>query len=169
VLTRAGTAFRFTLLVPSNRPELPPMATAIQAQLKELGIALEVKPGPTGGIPQAHKDGSFQAALLSRTYVNVPDPIGTVIPDFTAAHTVWASEGWRNAALDGLVAEYVRSFDPARLPMLRARIAAILQAELPVVTVSWSEHTVGVSRRVSGVQIDPFEQRYLIERMDWSE
>ncbi len=169
VLTRAGEAFRFTALVPANRPELPPMAAAIQAQLRDLGIAMEVRTGAAGAIPQAHRDGSFQAAFLSRTYVNVPDPIGTIISDFTAARTTWASEGWRDAGLDALVAEYVRSFDPAAQPVLRARIAAILQAELPVVAVSWSEHGVGVSPRLRGVAIDPFEMRYLIERMSWAE
>lgn len=169
ILRRGEGAFRFTVLIPNNRPEISPMAAAIQAQLREVGIDMQIRTVPPSGIPQAHRDGTLQAALLARTYVNVPDPIGTVIADFTRAKSTWASDGWRNAELDRLVAEYVATFDPARQPALRARIAAIIQAELPVVAVSWFEHTVAVSRRVRGVQIDPFETRYLIERMSWAE
>lgn len=165
---RNGQALRFDVLVPNNRPEIPPMAAAIQAQLREVGMDMQIKVTPTGAIPQAHKDGTLQAEFLARTYVNVPDPIGTIIPDFTREHTTWASEGWHNDELDQLVAEYVSDFDPMRQPALRAGIAAVIQAELPVVTVSWYEHTVAVSGRVRGVQIDPYETRYLIERMSWA-
>lgn len=169
VLEKAGQPFRFDTLVPANRPELPPIAAAMQAQLREVGIDMQIKVGPSAGIPQAHRDGSLQAAFLARTYVNVPDPIGTVLPDFASPRTMWASEGWHDDALDAAAADYVASFDPARQAVLRHEIAAILQARLPVVTVSWFEHTVAVSRRVAGVQIDPYETRYLVERMRWAE
>ncbi len=169
ILRRAGQAFRFTTLVPNNRPELPPMAAAIQAQLREVGIDMQVKVAPTGAIPQAHRDGTLEAAFLARTYANVPDPIGTVISDFTRTNSTWASEGWHDDEMNRLAAEYVGSFDPTRQPALRARMAAIVQAQLPVVTVSWFEHTVAVSDRVRGVQVDPFETRYLVERISWAE
>lgn len=169
ILTRARQPFRFTVLVPGNRPELAPMAAAMQAQLREIGLDMQIKVGPASGIAQAHKDGSLQAAFLARTYVNVPDPIGTVISDLTRTSSTWASEGWTNAELNQLTAEYVATFDPARLPALRARIAAIIQAELPIVTVAWYEHTVAVSNCIRGVQVDPYETRYLIERMSWAE
>ena len=80
-LQKDGQPFRFNTLVPNNRPELPAMVAALQAQLRDVGIDMQVKVGPTAAIPQAHRDGSLQAAFLARTYVNVPDPIGTVIPD----------------------------------------------------------------------------------------
>ncbi len=169
ILRKDGKPFRFTALVPGNRPELAPMAAAIQSQLRDAGIDMQVKVGPTAAIPQAHRDGSLQVAFLARTYVNVPDPIGTAIPDFTLPTSTWASDGWHDDALNKDVAEYVASFDPARQADLRRDIAAILQAKLPIVTVSWFEHTVAVSSRVKGVTVDPFETRYLIERMSWAE
>ena len=52
--------------------------------------------------------------------------------------------------------------------MLRKRITEILHAELPVIPVSWFEHTVAVSGRLKPVPVDPFEQRYLIDRMAWA-
>jgi peptide/nickel transport system substrate-binding protein len=169
VLTKDGVPFRFTLLVLANRPELPPMAAAMQAQLRELGIDMQIRTGPGSIIPQAHRDGTFQAGLVGRTYVNVPDPIGTILPDFTRDKTIWAQSGWVNPEIRALVPEYIASFDDARRAVLRKRITEILHAELPVIPVSWFEHTVAVSNRVKQpVPIDPFEQRYLIDRMAWA-
>jgi peptide/nickel transport system substrate-binding protein len=168
VLHKDGTALRFTILVLANRPELPPMAAAMQAQLREVGIDMQIRTGPGSIVPQAHRDGTFQAGLVGRTYVNVPDPIGTILPDFTRDKTIWAQSGWINAEIRALVPEYIGSFDDARRAALRKRITEILHAELPVIPVSWFEHTVAVSNRVRPVPIDPYEQRYLIDRMAWA-
>jgi len=169
VLHKDGVPFRFTILVLANRPELPPIAAAMQAQLRELGIDMQIRTGPGSIVPQAHRDGTFQAGLVGRTYVNVPDPIGTILPDFTRDKTVWAQSGWINPEIRALVPEYIASFDDARRTALRRRITEILHAELPVIPVSWFEHTVAVSNRVKQpVPIDPFEQRYLIDRMAWA-
>ncbi len=68
VLHKDGAPLRFTILVPSNRSELPPMAAAMQAQLREIGIDMQIRTGPGSIMPQAHRDGSFQAGLVGRTY-----------------------------------------------------------------------------------------------------
>jgi len=169
VLHKDGAPFHFTLLVLANRPELPPMAAAMQAQLKQLGIDMRIRTGPGSIVPQAHRDGTFEAGLVGRTYVNVPDPIGTILADFTRDKTIWAQSGWINAEIRALVAEYIASFDEGRRAVLRQRITAILHEELPVIPVSWFEHTVAVSMRLKPVPVDPYEQRYLIERMAWAD
>jgi peptide/nickel transport system substrate-binding protein len=169
ILHKDGAPFRFTILVLANRPELPPMAAAMQAQLREIGIDMQIRTGPGSIVPQAHRDGTFQAGLVSRTYVNVPDPIGTIVPDFTRDKTIWSQSGWTNAEVRTLVPEYLASFDEARRAALRMRITEILHAELPVIPVAWFEHTVAVSNRLRPVPVDPYEQRYLIERMAWAD
>ena len=170
VLARDGARLAATMLVPANRPELPVMGQAIQAQLREVGIALEVRPGPFNAIPGAIRDGSLQMGLLARTYVNVPDPIGTIIPDFTGDHPVWASPGFDDAELRRLAAEYVASFDAAALPALRRRIVAILQEQLPVIPVSWFESNVALSARLdpASVVLDPYEMSYGLQAARWA-
>jgi peptide/nickel transport system substrate-binding protein len=66
ILQKDGKPFKFTALVPSNRPELAPIAAALQSQLREAGIDMQVKVGPTTAIPQAHRDCGLQAAFLAR-------------------------------------------------------------------------------------------------------
>ena len=42
ILTKDGTPFRVTLRTFSDRPELPPIATAMQSQLRDVGIDLRI-------------------------------------------------------------------------------------------------------------------------------
>lgn len=170
ILAKGGLKLQAAMLAPSNRPELPVMAQALQAQFREVGVAVEVRPGPSNALPGAIRDGSLQMALVSRTYVNVPDPIGTIRPDFAGGVPVWASPGFMDAAVREAVQAYLASFDDAERRVLRKRIAATLQDQLPVIPVSWSEHNAFVSPRIAlpSVVLDPFEQSYGIQAMHWA-
>jgi peptide/nickel transport system substrate-binding protein len=170
VLVKDGQKLAASMLVPSNRPEIPVMAQAMQAQFHEIGFAIDVMPGPSDALPGAVRDGSLQTALLARTYVNVPDPIGTILPDFASDHPVWASPGFVDPGLRAIVERYVETFDATALPPLRKQIVATLQDQLPVIPVSWFEHNAAVATRVApdSVTLDPFEQSYLIPEMRWA-
>lgn len=168
ILEKQGIPFQVSMLLPSNRPEFPVIGSVLQAQLKEVGIAVELKIAPSSQMPQAIRDGSLQMGFLSRTYVNVPDPIGTIIPDFTQERSVWGAMNWRNEPIRRLAAAYVASFDPAAQAAMRAEIMTIIEDEAPVIPVSWTEHLVAVSPALEDVAIDPFEQRYLLNRMRWA-
>jgi len=56
LLRRDGKPFKITLRTFSDRPELPTIATAIQAQLREIGVDLAVAVMNSGEIPAGHKD-----------------------------------------------------------------------------------------------------------------
>lgn len=168
LLMREGRSFRVSMLVPSNRPEFPPIATALQAQLKEVGIGVDLKIAPSSQLPQAIRDGSLQIGFLSRTYVNVPDPIGTILPDFTLDRSVWGSMNWRNDRVRALAAAYTQSFDSIAKAAMRREIMTIIQDEAPVIPVSWTENLVAASNAVTDVTLDPYEQRYHLNRLRWA-
>jgi peptide/nickel transport system substrate-binding protein len=170
VLAKDGQVLRAAMLVPSNRPEIAVMGQAMQAQLRTVGIAIDVRPSPSNSLPGAVRDGSLQTALLARTYVNVPDPIGTILPDFAGDHPVWSSPGFVDPALRAVVQHYIESFDEAERAPLRQQIVTVLQDQLPVIPVSWFEHNAAVSTRVAAesVVLDPFEQSYLLPAMQWA-
>ncbi len=170
VLARGSDRMQVALLVPSNRPELPVMAQALQAELREVGIALDIRPGQPSAIPAAARNGTLQAALLARTYVNVPDPIGTILPDFASDTGLWASTGYRNGALRGLVRQYIENFDEGDQLRLQHAITALLQRDLPVVPVSWFEHNAAASTRLdpASLGLDPFEMSYRLPEIRWA-
>jgi peptide/nickel transport system substrate-binding protein len=170
VLVREGQRLAFDVMVPSNRPEIPVMAQAMQAEFREIGVAIAVRPGPSSAIPGAARNGTLQAALLSRTYVNVPDPIGTILPDFASDATIWASLGYRSDEMRKLVAAYIENFDEGDQASLRRGIVGVLQRDLPVIPVSWSQHNAAVSTRVNvaSVTLDPYEMSYGLPEIRWA-
>ncbi len=168
IRSKDGVRLAAKLITLANRPELPVMASAIQAQLRQIGMDIAIEVGPGNSVPAAIKDGSMQFTLVSRTFVNVPEPIATIIPDFTRERSNWGSVRWNGReAMKALTDAYIVSFDEAEKDRLRGRIMALLHEQMPAVPVSWTEHTVAVSSRLKNVAIDPYEMRYLIERMGW--
>ena len=169
IRAKEGARLAAQMLVPANRPEIPVMATAVQAQLRAIGMEISVEAGEASAIPEAVRNGTMQTTMLARTYVNVPDPIGTIIPDYTRERSVWGTVNWTGRdRMRALTGEYVGSFDEARLAVLRRDITALIHDEMPVIPVSWFEHTVAVSDRVRNVVIDPFETTYFLSRVEWS-
>lgn len=168
IRVKDGVRLSAKLLTLVNRPELPVMASAIQAQLRGIGMEVVIEVGPGNSVPAAIKDGTMQFTLVSRTYVNVPEPIATIIPDFTRERSVWGTVRWDGRdRVKALTDAYLASFDEASKDALRGQIIALLHDQMPVVPVSWSEHSVAVSGRIRNVAIDPYEMRYLVERMAW--
>ena len=129
---------------------------------------MDLKIAPSSQLPQAIRDGSLQIGFLSRTYVNVPDPIGTILPDFTLDRSVWGSMNWRNDRVRALAAAYTQSFDSIAKAAMRREIMTIIQDEAPVIPVSWTENLVAASNAVTDVTLDPYEQRYHLNRLRWA-
>ncbi|MDX2103937.1 MAG: ABC transporter substrate-binding protein [Alphaproteobacteria bacterium] len=166
IRTKDGVRLAATVLTIANRPELAVMATAMQAQLKAVGLELAVEPVPSAGIPQAIQAGTMQMTMFARTYVNVPDPIATIIPDFTRQRSTWGALNWDGRPrMQALTDRYTASFDDRERADLRRQILRLLQDEVPVTPISWFEHTVAVHSRVRGLVIDPYEMRYMLHTL----
>lgn len=163
-----GRPLRLALRTFPDRPELPILASALQEQWRQAGIAVQVGVGNSGEIPVGHRDGSLQLGLAARNYATVPDPTGTLAQDFAPQGGDWGAMGWKSDALTAALAELSRGGLPdARTAALRAKVAAILQAELPVIPVTWYRQQVAVGPRVGGVSLDPLERSYRLTRMGW--
>jgi peptide/nickel transport system substrate-binding protein len=167
MLSKDSKPFKVTLRTFADRPELPPMATALQAQFKDIGIELAVNVTNSSEIPAGHKDGTLELALLARNYSLVPDPIGTLLQDFTPTGGDWGAMGWTSAQIRSSLDTMSASSDATRRSALRGSIATVLQAELPVIPIAWYQHTATSAKRLQGVSIDPLEISYRISQMSW--
>lgn len=167
VLQRGSEAFKLTLRTFPDRPELPLIATAIQDQLKEIGIDLQVAVLNSSEIPAGHKDGTLELALLARNFALVPDPIGTVLQDFGANGGDWGAMKWTNAEMVATLADLSKTADPAKRAALRGTVARLVQADLPVIPIAWYRHTAATSKRITGAKIDPLERSYRLTDIVW--
>ncbi len=161
VLVRDGQKFSFELITYSARPSLPLVAQAIQAQLKEVGIEMDILVTESGMIPQRHSDGTLEAAFLARNYGQIPDAIATILADFgpTDKRGAWGAMGWESAELYSLLDDYMNEFDFEKGRVTGWRISEILNTEMPVIPIAWYDNHVAVSRKVDGFNQDPFELR----------
>jgi peptide/nickel transport system substrate-binding protein len=169
ILEKEGQRFEFELTTYASRPMLPPIAAALQQQLKKVGVKIEISVGESSQIPDKRADGSLQAALLARNFSLIPDAIGTIFGDFGPTPGSWGAMGWQSDKLNKLLADYLGAFDTRKATELRMKIISILQTELPVIPVTWYEHIVAVSNRVEGVVIDPFEIKSYTKGAQWVE
>ncbi|CAH1652481.1 ABC transporter substrate-binding protein [Chelatococcus asaccharovorans] len=169
VLQKDGQRFSFKLLTYASWPELPPIATAIQAQLREAGIEAKVSVGNSSEIPAGHKDGSLEMGLVSRLYSIVPDAIGTLRDDYKSGGSDWGATGWSNNELNALVEQMAVTTDPEKRAPMQKRAVEILQSELPSIPVTWSELAIVSNKRIAGVRIDPLEVNYGLASIRWAQ
>lgn len=169
ILHRDGKPFSFTLLTYASWPELPPIATAIQAQLRQVGIEAKVSVGNSSEIPARHKDGTLEMGLVSRLYSIVPDAIGVLRDDYKPGGSDWGATGWESDELNALVERMAATSDPATRAPLQKRAIEILQSELPSIPVTWSELAIVANKRITGLRVDPLEVNYGLAAIRWAQ
>nr|WP_315251637.1 ABC transporter substrate-binding protein [uncultured Duganella sp.] len=163
ILWRDGRRFELKLHTFVDRPELPLIASAIQEEMRQIGIAVTVIVGNSSDIPAGHRSGSLEMGLVARNFGTTPDPTATMIGDYSAGGGDWGAMNWHDAVLDQALAQLSAGGGDAA----RAVVAQRLQAQLPVIPVVWYRQTVAVSRRLGGLSIDPFERSYRISSLKW--
>jgi peptide/nickel transport system substrate-binding protein len=169
VLEKDGQRFHLKLITFADRPELPLIATALQAQLREVGVDVEVAIENVSAIPAAYHDGSLQMALFSRNYALVPDPLVTLHGDFANGGADWGPLGWKNPAFEQAMRSLLTTKDPVAQQGLRNQMLAQVQQTLPMIPIAWYRQSIAVSRHIDGAAIDPFERTFGLSAMRWVE
>lgn len=164
-----GQRFRATCVTHMSWPELPPIATALQAQFREVGVEMAVSIGNSSDIPRMHRDGTLDMALMTRNYALVPDPLGTLVQDFGPRGGDWGAMGWANPELDNILQRLVAGSTVEERRDLCQRAIGILRDELPVIPIAWSELGVAIGRGLANVTVDPFETSYRLHEITWAD
>ncbi|BCO09177.1 ABC transporter substrate-binding protein [Desulfolithobacter dissulfuricans] len=168
ILEKNGQRFEFELRTYSTRPMLPVIAASLQQQLRKVGIEMHVVVGKGSDIPAHRADNTLQAALIARNFALIPDAIGTIYNDFGPDPGNWGAFHWQSDELNELLERYLETFDQERAEALRVDILTVLQRELPVIPISWYEHIIGLSDRIEGVNIDPYELKSYLNGVRWA-
>jgi peptide/nickel transport system substrate-binding protein len=153
-----GPATRFTLTYKTSQNALRlRIATAIQAQLRNAGIGLDIRSYEWGTFFGDIKKGNFQ--LYALTWVGLRDPdifhlafhSGMTPPD-------GANRGrYANGEIDRLTEEGQRESDPAARRRIYARVQRILADDLPVLPLWINRNILVRDRRLTGFTVTPDE------------
>lgn len=173
VLVRDGTRFSFPVFV-GKQPELPPLAQAIQAQLAEVGIEVLLESGSQAPVLESVADGSFVFGFTRRNYGAVPDPVATLLVDYSEknpAKAVWGGINYQNPELESALNDYVAANGEEQRAAARAKIRVLANDDLPVLPLVWYDYNVSISDRVDfdSVPVDALELSFWIDRAKWTD
>lgn len=167
-LVRGGTPLRITLLTYPDRPELPALATAIQAALAEVGASVRVEVSNSSEIPAGQADGSLQMALIAKHFALVSDPLVDIASVFAPGGADWGVMNWNDPSVDRAVSALLRGGPEAEAARHRATIVRAAHDQLPLIPVAWYRMNAAVNERVDGFVIDPLETTWRITDLRWT-
>lgn len=173
ILARDGTRFSFTIIV-GKQPEVTSLAQAIQAQLAEVGIEVKLENGNQGQVLESVADGSFLFGLTRRNYGAVPDPVATLILDYSegnAANAVWSGVNYHNPEMESALNEYLAARNEDELTAAHNKLRVLVNGDLPVLPLVWYDYNVSISDRVNfdSVPVDALEVSFWIDRVKWAD
>ena len=168
VRTKDGDPLQLTLTTYPDRPELPALATAIQAELEEVGVDVKVDVTNSSEIPSRHADGTLQLGLLAKHLALVTDPLVTAAETFAEEGSDWGVMGWRNDEVAAAIDELEAGTDEASAERDRAVIATAAQEELPLIPVAWYRMNAAVSTHLDGFVMDPLERTWHLSQASWA-
>jgi peptide/nickel transport system substrate-binding protein len=149
---------RITLATYDNRPELPEVAQVVQQQLEKAGFTVRLEVREYSRLESDALAGKFDAFIGARnSLLDTGDPVGVLASDYTC-------DGGYNLALlcdknaDRAVEKADRTDGTGeRQDAAMAAEAAILGTDA-VVPLAHQQIIAGVSAKVRGVVLDPYER-----------
>lgn len=139
----------------NSRAELPDLAVAIQAMLKDVGITAEVRVAEYSALIDDVKAGEYDLFLLSRGHlVDVYDPSGFLGADYTCDGSFNLS-GYCNADFDAQLASTSAMNDEADRYLVYQDLQERIQVDAVSTFVVYLGQIDAHATRVEGYQIHP--------------
>jgi peptide/nickel transport system substrate-binding protein len=159
---RGGQPLAFSLLTYPARPDLVLLATAIQAQLSEIGVTATIRQVESAAITGILDKGDYDASMWTLQMAPSGDPGYILQTVYTSGGDSNPQLGYASPRLDALVAQLSRVSDVAQRFELARQAQAVLREDVPAIDLlSPSFNTLYVSRLQNFVA-SPFDH-YLID------
>jgi len=159
IVEKDGKPFAATLYTYPQRPGLRPIAQAVQSQLQQAGIKLEVRVMDFAAIGKTMQPGDMR--LLAAATAMVPDP------DYHLRlyhHSQGDSNKWgySNPQMDALFEQGAKALDPAKRKEIYDRIQAMIYEELPLIPVSYYGVNMVMKPQVKNFVFNPVAHDYML-------
>ncbi|MFC5729100.1 MULTISPECIES: ABC transporter substrate-binding protein [Nocardioides] len=167
-LHKDGRPLELKLLTYPDRPELPALATAIQAAMGEIGMKVDVEVSNSSEIPAGQADGSLELALIAKHFALVSDPLVDVAAVFAPEGSDWGVMNWSSPAVQEAIDSLEAGASGADAEQHRATVVRTVQEELPLIPVAWYRMNAAVNDRVEGFVMDPLEANWRLTDLTWA-
>lgn len=166
IADRGGQPLRAVLTINSANRLHADIAQVVQAQLRQVGVQLEIRPQEFQSMLQQYKARQYDVVLANwslDTFKVDPTPL------FSCAQARIANSanrtGYCNPQADQLMTQGLATTDGAQAKQIWARYSQILQQDQPVTFLYWSEDLAGLGVRPQGVVTDVRSK--IVNIRDW--
>lgn len=164
IRAKDGARLEFETLTYPQRPELGLLATAIQAQLKDVGIAIGVR--SVEDITKPVDAGDYSAAMYSFQTAPTGDPSYVMNTLYRSTGASNKQLGYQSPRLDAAADRLTAESDPARRIELAHEAQGILAEDVPAVYLMQPLYHTAHTPRLRGFEPHTVEQYLLNGR--WS-
>lgn len=163
----AGRPLRWTLLV-SDRLLTRNIAAAVQAQLRRIGVEVQIRALEFQTLLSLHRNRDFDAVLSAW----VLDNFQLASTPMSLFHSRWVPvpgsanrSSFADPRADSLIEAGAAATDPAESRRIWRELTQLLQEEQPITFLFWAPDLTGIGSRVGGVIQDARGQ--FVSMKDW--
>ena len=154
-----GREFEFTLMTYTERPGLPLIAEAIQSQLKELGMKVNVSTMDWSAMSERQKNGEWGMSMSGSATAMAPSSIYFLNNNYNSEKL--AAIGYSNPEFDSLLAEAGKTFDTEARYEISRKIQRLAMEELPLIYVCNYGVAYGFNENVKNFKFNPTAHDYM--------
>jgi peptide/nickel transport system substrate-binding protein len=159
---RDGRALEFELLTYPARPDLVLLATAIQAQLADVGVTVTLRSVESAAITGILDKGEYQASMWTLQMAPSGDPGYILQTVYTTGGDSNPQLGYTSPRFDALIAQLNGTTDVAQRFALAQQAQAILREDSPAIYLMAPSFNTLYSPRLQNFVASPFDH-YLID------
>ncbi len=159
LLTEAGFPNGFkTSFTIVNRPDHRQISEVVQADLKAVGIDVQIKALDFASAADSTRQGDHDMYIIGTYGVGDPD---RVLPEFESANfNIKNRNFWSDPEVDRMIVAQRQEMDPAKRLVLVRQIAAKIREAAPEFALRWRRSVQAISKNVKGYRIHP--QKWLV-------
>ena len=154
-----GQDFEFTAITYTERPGLPLIAEALQSQLKELGMKVNVSTMDNAAIEERKEKGEWGIYLAGMATAMAPSSLYYLNNNYSSEKT--EPIGYVNEEFDKLLAEGQKAFDTETRYEVSKKIQKLAMEELPIAYICNYGVAYGFSEKVQNFKFNPTAHDYM--------
>lgn len=160
IVDQNGKPMKITLMTYPQRPGLPPMAEAVQAQFKNVGIDLKTEIMDSTAMSEVAAKGKWDMKMSAFATAMIPSPSYHLnILYYSKNNKVI---GYNNPEVDMLIDQCMVVDDQQEKYDLSKRVQEILEDEEPVIPIAYYGVAVAMKSKVNNFVFNPTAHDYML-------
>lgn len=155
IVDKDGKPLELHYVIYASREELPVLAEATQASLREIGIKVHVDTYEYSTLLKMHDDGEYDLLIWNTITANTGDPYNYIRQLWYGKDNSQNTSGFHNEEVDQLLDKLATEFDPKKRREAMIQIQQIIMNEVPAIFYAYPKTNVVSQKYLKGVEMYP--------------